>query len=126
MNIISKLRDLQSRRALERALGRLPRPPVPEGLAGRVMAAIPPKPSPLPARRIAPALWMTLGGALAAAAVVVGIWLVGAGEVRDATHGNPPEHVETPPEVSPQHVLRHETIDPEETRTCDILPPLPA
>ena len=102
--------------SLESALRDLPRPSVPEGLCERLVAAIRP-----PA---APRRWPAPTMAVAAALLVVGLALrPGPEPTRARPKPRPSAAADTSPSFILEPALARST---EETRPCDVLPPLPS
>ncbi len=100
--------------SLEAALRDLPRPAIPEGLRDRLVAAIPPPALP---RR-----WPAVPLAVAASLLVVGLALrLGPEPTRSRPRPSAP--ADTTPDFILEPALARST---EETRPCDVLPPLPS
>jgi hypothetical protein len=97
---------------LVRRLRDLPEPPIPDGLKARLLEAI-------PRRERARRSWWIIGmSGATAAAVIIGITLLGA---RPPSRGE--QALKT--EVSPNFVLKADQNNKQETQSCYVLPLLP-
>jgi hypothetical protein len=86
------------------------------------MAAMPREQLRVPRRDARWRLWAPLCSGAAAAALLAMVWVVWApGPV-----GGPADPKRMSVEVSPHHVLGSHGANFEETRVCDIVPPLPS
>ena len=109
-------------RSLEDQLRQLPQPEVPEGLEAKLLAAIPAGiPQATPRRRSLRRRIVWACGAAAAAALILGVLL--STPWRRGRTGRPIATLSN--DTSPRYVLGNGSIPRfEETRPCDILPPL--
>jgi hypothetical protein len=97
---------------LEAALRALPSPDVPADLEARLLAAIPDRPA-FPRRRRRRTILAALATAAALAALLM------------PRPGRPPKPSTTPTRPTPRAWDLTLSTHPDETRPCDILPPLP-
>ncbi len=116
-------REDKALRLLEDELHRLPKVEVPETLEARLLAAIPRIPTEMARwRRIRWRRW-TIGVVSTAAAAALIVAAIMRPLHRSAE--NFKESVGLPTKISPRYVLGDQITRSEETRPCDILPPLP-
>ena len=116
-------REDRALRSLEDELRRLPKVEVPDTLEARLLAAIPREPTEKARRRRIRWRSWTIGvGSVAAATVFI------AAAVMLISHRSTEsfqESVGVSTDTSPFYVLGDQITRSEETRSCDILPPLP-
>ncbi len=116
-------RDDAALKSLETELRRLPKVEVPETLEARLLAAIPRMPTETARRRRIRWRRWTIGVGSAAAAAALIIAAVMLPLHRSTENFQKSMGVST--DTSPPYVLDDRITRSEETRPCDILPPLP-
>ena len=116
-------REDRALRSLEDELRRLPKLEVPETLEARLLAAIPRMPTETARRRRIRWRRWTIGAVSAAAAAALIIAAVMLPLHRSTENFQKSMGVST--DTSPPYVLGDRITRSEETRPCDILPPLP-
>ena len=116
-------RKARALRSLEDELRRLPKAEVPGTLEARLLAAIPRMPTEIARwRRIRWRRWaIGVGSAAAAAALIVAAVMLPL----HRSNENFKESVGVSTDTSPAYVRGDQITRSEETRPCDILPPLP-
>jgi hypothetical protein len=115
--------DARALELLEDELRNLPMLEVPAGLEARLLAAIPPVPTKAAKwHRTRWRRWATgVGSTAAAAALIAAAIMLPLHPLDD----NFSESVDASTATSPRHVLGDQATPREETRSCDILSPLP-
>ena len=116
-------RENRALRSLEDELRLLPKAEVPETLEARLLAAIPRMPTEGARwRRMRWRRWSLGVGSVAAAAAVIAAAVM---LPLHRSHENSKQSVRVSSDTSPLRVLGDKVTRTEETRPCDILPPLP-